>query len=386
MPVNVILKILVHLFLIGYSIYNTNCNLKTNLINKKENKIMPKASQQWVDFKEIKVQISLEKILEHYGILKTFKRRGDNLIGPCPIHKGTNHTQFHISLAKNNFNCFGHCKKGGNVIDFVCAMEGFDKNNHEDFRQAALLIQEWFEITSQSQPSASGPGEKPLQALTEKPTEQRSKEKDDPDQVVNPPLKFALKNLDSDHPYLYERGFTKETIQAFGLGFCSKGIMAGRIAIPIHNHAGELVAYLGRWPEDIGWPEGEGKYKLPPVFYKSMVLFNFHRAKEFARVQGLILVEGVFDCLKVWQAGFKNVVALLGSQLSEEQERLMVEAVGPGGKVALMFDEDAAGWSCRDEVSERLISCVYVKVIRLGDEGLQPDSLAEEEIKKLLSS
>lgn len=352
---------------------------------------MPKQNQQWVNFKEIKTEVNLEKVLTHYGILGTFKRRGDNLVGPCPIHKGTNQTQFHISLVKNNFNCFGRCKKGGNVIDFVCAMEKLDKDNAEGFRKAALLIQEWFEITSESQPTAKEliqPAKReerrgqPAKGKNQGPDADRGETRD---QVINPPLKFVLKNLDLNHPYLAERGLNQETIQTFGLGFCSKGMMAGRIAIPIHNAADELVAYIGRWPQDEGWPEGEGKYKLPPGFKKSLELFNFHRAKEFAQLQELILVEGLFDCMKVWQAGFQNLVALMGSSMSEEQERLIVQAVGSGGRVALMFDEDAAGWTCRDEVLERLVFQVYVKVIGLGDEGLQPDSLTEEEIKKLLS-
>ena len=92
------------------------------------------------------------------------------------------------------------------------------------------------------------------------------------EEAVNPPLRFALK-LDPTHPYLTER-VSKETIETFGLGLCSKGSMAGRIAIPIHNEHGDLVAYAGRWPGDDGWPEGEDKYKLPPGFQKHRVLFN----------------------------------------------------------------------------------------------------------------
>ena len=61
-------------------------------------------------------------------------------------------------------------------------------------------------------------------------------------------MSFSLKNLDPDHPYLTGRRFTKETIEAFGLGYCTKGPMKGRIAIPIRNDKGELVAYAGRWP------------------------------------------------------------------------------------------------------------------------------------------
>ena len=86
----------------------------------------------------------------------------------------------------------------------------------------------------------------------------------------------------------------------------------------------------------------------------------------------------------VWQAGYRNVVALGGSSLSEAQERLILDAVGPHGKVALMFDEDEAGWKCRDDVLARLSTRVYVRVIPLGDRGRQPDTLNDDDIDALL--
>jgi hypothetical protein len=63
--------------------------------------------------------------------------------------------------------------------------------------------------------------------------------------------------LDPEHPYLAERGISRDLVERFGLGFCEKGIMAGRICIPIHNIDGQTVAYAGRWvgrPEEL--PEG----------------------------------------------------------------------------------------------------------------------------------
>jgi DNA primase len=64
----------------------------------------------------------------------------------------------------------------------------------------------------------------------------------------NPPLTFSLGSLDSQHPYLLERGLTYETIHTFGVGYSSRGWLNGWIAIPIHNATGKLVAYAGRWP------------------------------------------------------------------------------------------------------------------------------------------
>jgi DNA primase len=87
--------------------------------------------------------------------------------------------------------------------------------------------------------------------------------------------------------------------------------------------------------------------------------------------------------MRLWQIGTKNVVALLGSALSPEQEALIMDAVGPVGKVILMFGEDDAGRVCCEDVLTRLSVQVYVKVIGLGAEGAQPDSLTDEDLRKL---
>ena len=89
-----------------------------------------------------------------------------------------------------------------------------------------------------------------------------------------------------------QRGLTLETIIDFGLGFCSKGMMADRIAIPIQNVKGEVVAYAGRFPGEPA--EDTPKYKLPQGFRKSQELYNIDRA---IKEQGhaLVIVEGFFD-------------------------------------------------------------------------------------------
>jgi DNA primase len=377
----------------------------------------------------------MEQVLEHYSVRGELHEKGDSLVGRCPIHKGSNPNQFHVSRTKNNFMCFGNCHEGGNVIDFVVMMEGGSKENGDDVRAAAMHLQGWFglaferpqggrrkavttsaaatatasvttaapavEAPAALQPTLSLPKstggsaarEEPRQAVpTEAPAasdqgppiSETSLENQPGAVRLNAPLKFALKSLDPDHAYLKERGFAPETIAAFGVGMCTgRGIMAGRIAIPIHNEHGELVAYAGRWPGNP--PEGAGKYKLPTGFHKSLVVYNLHRAQEVAKKSGLIVVEGFFDAMRVWQAGFPNVVALMGSSMSEAQEELIVNAVGPHGLVALMLDEDEAGWKGSEEALARLSSRVYVWVIGLGEEGRQPDHLSHDEIRTLLA-
>ena len=92
--------------------------------------------------------------------------------------------------------------------------------------------------------------------------------------------------------------------------------MTGRIAIPIHNESGELVAYCGRWTREP--PEERPKYLLPSAFHKSQVIFNLHRAMENIGDKELIVVEGFFGLFHIWQAGFENAVALMGNAKSAE--------------------------------------------------------------------
>jgi DNA primase len=192
-----------------------------------------------------------------------------------------------------------------------------------------------------------------------------------------------LANLDQGHPYLKERGLSQETIRTFGLGFCTRGILAGRIAIPIHNAQGQLVAYAGRWPGPP--PDGQPKYRVPRGFRKSLEIFNLHRAKTVDPAGPLVVVEGFFGCLRVWQSGVRRVVALMGSRMSDCQEELLVSAVGPKGRVALLLDEDEAGRKARAEVQAILSRRLLVQVIRLEKPGMQPDELSPAQLSQLLS-
>src|SRR5579863_1126453 len=103
---------------------------------------MPKA--QFVDFKAVKAAITMMQVLEHYALLDKFKKSGDSLSGPCPIHKGENPTQFRVSISKNIWNCFSECKHGGNVLDFIAKMENVT------IHQAAMKAIEWFQLDAKS--------------------------------------------------------------------------------------------------------------------------------------------------------------------------------------------------------------------------------------------
>lgn len=338
---------------------------------------MPKSS--FVDFKAIKAAITMERILERYGILDKFKRSGESLTGPCPIHKGSNPTQFRVSTDKNVWHCFSQCKRGGNALDFIAAME------HASIYAAALKAVEWFNLDPQQvsagqEESPSGDAENGEAKTPPKPERKTpAPEKGQP----NPVLKFRLDKLDPMHPYLMERGINFQTATDFGMGYCAKGMMAGRIAIPIRNPEGQVVAYAGRFP---GEPPDENtpKYKLPPGFRKSLELFNIDRAIREPTDKPLVIVEGFFDCIKLHQNGWHKVVALMGSTMSAAQEELIRRHTNGRSHVIVMLDEDEAGKFGREDIAVHLARFCFVKTHVFDNPNTQPDQLSAECLAQIL--
>ena len=94
-------------------------------------------------------------------------------------------------------------------------------------------------------------------------------------------------------------------------------------------------------------------------------------------------MEGFFGCMRVWQAGHRRVVSLMGSLLSNAQEQRLIELAGENGHVLLPFDEDEAGRKGRAEALARLRESVSVNILRLSD-GQQPDALEPEALLRLI--
>src|SRR5262249_19200892 len=102
---------------------------------------------QWVSFKTIKEHVSIEQILEHYGLLQHATRKNHELRIRCPFHDDSQ-PSFTAHTQKNGFHCFG-CGAKGNIFSFVRLKEGIDTGEvNKDDRKAAILIAEWFGITS----------------------------------------------------------------------------------------------------------------------------------------------------------------------------------------------------------------------------------------------
>ena len=318
----------------------------------------PGASGSWVDFAAVKRAVSLEAVLRHYQV-SGLRQRREQLQGRCPIHAGQRDDSFRAHLAKNMFQCFA-CQARGNVLDFVAAMEKCS------IREAALRLQHWFGVTPPS--DASGVRLCPAAAG------RQNRELVRKEEGSNVPLRFTLTGVQGDHPYLAQRGIDAATANDFGVGLYSgPGLMSGRIVITIRNASCQLVAYAGRALD--GRPP---KYKLPAGFHKALELFNLQHATVTGS-KTAILVEGYFDCMRVHQAGFPWVVAIMGSSLSLAQESALLRHFD---HIVLMLDGDAAGRAASEAIAVRLSGRCSVQVVRVP-EGSQPDQLSCSAIRRL---
>ena len=336
----------------------------------------------WINFTELRKRITLEDVLLRFYRLENLKRDGQKLIGPCPVHQGKSPRSFHADLDKNVWHCFTKCQGGGNQLDLVAKKEDIS------IRDAALKLQAFFQ-TEQTTAPATTPAPKaariappttapPATTIPPSPATPPQEPIKENDTAENPPLNVKL-DLKADHPHLTDdRKLKVETTQHFGVGYCARGIFRGMIAIPIHDDEGTLVAYAGRRLKPVDIRE-HGKYKLPKGFRKELVLYNFHRAKEYQKEQGLILVEGFFSTLKLYEAGFRNVVAPMGCELSDQQARLCAEAK----EVIILFDGNDAGYKGMTTAKAKLTPYVPVRVVKLAV-GTEPESFSPKALRWLI--
>jgi len=318
---------------------------------------------QWVDFRALKQSLGIEQVLASYRV--ELKRAGHNqLRGPCPLPThGSERSQqsFSVDTAKKVWACHSaSCcevrrgRVGGNVLDLVALLEGCT------IRDAALRLQD-----------RGFAGRAGINVCEQQLASKGSSANSSPDRL--PGLRFSLRLR--WHPYLDERAVHPSTAAWFGIGYyAGSGFLRHRIVFPIHDNEGQLVAYAGRSLDD-----SEPRYLFPPRFRKSQVIFNLHRAAGGSAGYAIV-VEGFFDCLRVHQAGYRNVVALMGVSLSEAQEKLLLQRFQ---QLVLMLDGDEAGQRASQQLAARLRGKVSLSMVRVPS-GRQPDQLSSEEIGRSL--
>ena len=334
------------------------------------------------------------------------EKKGGTYWACCPFHHEKT-ASFHIDENRQFYHCFG-CGVSGNVITLVKEMENVD------FVDAVKMLAERANLPL---PKTTFDGDRAAEVKRKRDTFLK---------IMNDCAHFYLDNLNSGKAeahinYILSREIPAGVVRSFGLGaslnysdlpkfLLAKGYskqdmidsgavnevegrlsdaQGGRLIFPIINQFDEVVAFGGRPLKKTDF----AKYKNTKetlIFNKSKMLYNINRLKKLRRAGGLkevIMVEGYMDTVSLHQGGFKNVVASMGTSLTQEQARLIKRYCGT---VLISYDGDSAGQKANMRGLEILKSeGIDVRVVPLPD-GLDPDDvikkLGAEEYRKCLDS
>ncbi|MDP4083481.1 MAG: DNA primase [Bacillota bacterium] len=334
-------------------------------------------------------------IVEVIGDYVQLKKQGRNYFGLCPFH-GENTPSFSVSPDKQIFHCFG-CGAGGNIFSFLMELEGIS------FHEAAVRLADKANIELQLNHTELNKEKgisSELQAIY------------DAHELLCKFYHHLLVNTkDGQHAleYLLSRGFTRESIDKFQIGYSlhswdfiykflakrdfkaewmeKAGLIIrserdgsyfdrfrDRIMFPIFDRNGKTVAFSGR---TLG--SEEPKYLNSPetvIFNKSKILYNFHLARpHIRRTHQAVLFEGFADVISSDRAGVKNGIATMGTSLTESHISLIRQNVE---SVTICYDSDKAGIEAAFRAGKLLTDAGSAIKVALMPDGLDPD----EYIKK----
>jgi len=240
----------------------------------------------FLDFAALKESVKIEETLEQLGL--NMKLANNQFRGSCPVCVNSGPRSLAITPSKQAFYCF-EARTGGDVIALVSHINGCS------MKQAAE------QLSGDRTSTDTVPRERSKKAA-------RSLQ----------PLSY----LEPEHPNIACFGLSAETLDFFDAGYAPKGIMRGKLAVPIHDPSGTLVGYFGMSPED---PFGEPTF--PKDFDCSQYVFNVDRLK----AEAAIICRHPIDVLMAWQNGVENVVAMLTQTLTPKQLVQLSEALNASG-------------------------------------------------------
>lgn len=317
-----------------------------------------------IDFRALKERARFEPVLRRYGLAPHTSRSRHFIL--CPFHR-EEEPSCQIDEAGKRFRCFG-CGAKGSILDFVVRLEGCT------ILEAAIVVADSCGLSLEGIADASTKTTDRIPASEEALRTDVPRKQEVPH---NPLLDFTLK-LDSSHPYLIERGLRPELIEWFGLGFCDRGVMRGRIAIPIHDEQGRLVAYAGRWASSIV-PKDRPRYLLPRNFRKQLVLYNLNRVRTAAT---LTIVESYWSVFRLAALGIP-AIGLMGRELSEAQVALLRDAAVE--RICVMLDGDIPGREATAKMVPQLARHFFVRDSELPEQT-KPHSAPEEVLCVLIAA
>ncbi|HEY8919870.1 MAG TPA: DNA primase [Chitinophaga sp.] len=321
---------------------------------------------QFAFFQTLIAQHTIQQILSRIDIVEIvgsfvkLKKRGTNYLGLCPFHNEKS-PSFTVSPSKEIYKCFG-CGASGNTISFLMEHEKYS------YVEALRWLAQKYNVEIEEKEVSAEVKQQQLLA--------------DSLYIINNFAReyFTKTLLETEEgqnvglSYFEERGFTKETIQKFQLGYCSNerdafartalgkgynldylqktGLVTirneqpadnyrGRVIFPIHNQSGKVLGFGARIlvkndraPKYINSPENE-------IYVKSKVLYGTYFARHaIDRLNECLLVEGYTDVISLHQAGIENVVASSGTSLTVDQLRLVKKYTN---NLTILYDGDSAG-------------------------------------------
>ena len=339
---------------------------------------------------EVRTSASVVDVVSEFVQLR---KRGKNYIGLCPFHNEKT-PSFTVSEEKQIFHCFG-CHAGGNVFKFLMEFQkiSFVEAVQQLADQLGITID--YEQTGYSEQQSAYGGEQEIYydintetakyfsnlLLTDdegKFAREYFQKRNIKTQTMRTfGLGYALRGWENFINFSKEKGFDEDKVVALGLAGRNKegrvyDKFSGRIIFPIFSPNGRVVAFAGRVLDD---KEKTAKYLNSPeslVYIKGRTLYGLSHAKdEIRKLDKAILVEGYMDLISLYQNGAKNVVAVSGTALTDDQVQLLSRYTK---NVVLLFDSDTAGIKASMRSIELLLKRdMEVKIVSLP-EGEDPDS------------
>jgi DNA primase len=302
---------------------------------------------------EVKQKIDIVEIIGQYT---TLKKAGKNLTALCPFHSEKN-PSFFVYPEQQSWHCFGACNTGGDVFSFLMKKEGLDfgealrrlaqkagvalpsraapgttRDEKEEFYQINEAAALYFHNLLQNSPAA------------QKARDYIAKRGFTPATVSNFQLGFSLESWEALKQYLKEKGYEEGKLLAAGLLVQSDDgkthdRFRGKLIIPIRDSRGRVTGFGARVLDD-SLPKYVNSPQTP-VFDKSSTLYGIDRAAAAIRQQdSTIIMEGYMDVITAHQNGITNVVASMGTSITEKQVNILKKL---SRNILLAFDADVAG-------------------------------------------
>ncbi len=324
-------------------------------------------------------------IVELIGETVTLTRKGNRYWGLCPFH-GEKTPSFCVSRDRQMYYCFG-CHEGGNVYSFLMKNQGMEfvealrylaqragvKLPEPEKRQQNQEREEFLRLHQ----AAAGYFRRMLKDPAGKAAREYLERRGVTEESVEKfGLGFATENWSGLSDYLTQQGFSRQQMEKSGLVRVSDkngrlfDLLRNRVIFPIYQYDQSVIAFGGRTMEKDVQPKYLNSPETP-IFSKRRNLYGLSFARSYMREQSqAFLVEGYMDCLKMSQAGIRNVVASLGTAFTGEQASLLHRYVE---RVVLLYDGDEAGQRETIRASGLLQQeGIGVEVLTLPD-GMDPD-------------